>query len=155
LRDILIDESQVEESFYIPDSQLEKWRYLKGAKNEPRVHKASGFIYKYTEGGIPFPDNLDGPARTILTAEGGTTPSRFKHIILTPSGRYRRLTPVELERLNGFPDNWTSGIPDTKRAFLMGNALVVGIIERIGKILADTLCEEIAAQPDNLVKPSL
>lgn len=144
LEDILVDESQVEESFYIPDSQLEKWKYLKGAKNELRVHQPSGFAYKYTEGGIPFPDNLDGPARTILTAEGGATPSRFKHIILTTDGRYRRLTPVELERLNGFPDDWTSGIPDTKRAFLMGNALVVGIIERVGKVLADTICEEIA-----------
>ena len=144
LKDILIDESQVEGSFYIPDSQLEKWKYLKGAKNEVRVHQPSGFTYKYAEGGIPFPDNLDGPARTILTAEGGSTPSRFKHIILTSGGRYRRLTPVELERLNGFPDDWTSGIPDTKRAFLMGNALVVGIIERVGKVLADTICEEIA-----------
>ncbi|MFC1961527.1 DNA (cytosine-5-)-methyltransferase [Chloroflexota bacterium] len=144
LKDILIDESQVEESFYVPDSQLDKWKYLKGAKNEVRVHQPSGFTYKYTEGGIPFPDNADGPARTILTAEGGSTPSRFKHIILTPSGRYRRLTPIELERLNGFPDNWTSGIPDTKRAFLMGNALVVGIIERVGKVLADTVCKEIA-----------
>lgn len=145
LNDVLLDDSQVDESFFIPESQLEKWKYLKGAKNEERVHKASGFTYNYNEGGIPFPDNLDGPARTILTAEGGSIPSRFKHIILLQNGRYRRLTPVELERLNGFPDDWTSGIPDTKRAFLMGNALVVGIIERVGKVLADKTCEEVAA----------
>lgn len=145
LNDVLLDDSQVDESFFIPESQLEKWKYLKGPKNEERVHKASGFTYNYNEGGIPFPDNLDGPARTILTAEGGSTPSRFKHIILLQNGRYRRLTPVELERLNGFPDDWTSGIPDTKRAFLMGNALVVGIIEQIGKVLADKACEEVAA----------
>ena len=29
----------------------------------------------------PFPDNIDGPSRTILTGEGGATPSRFKHLI--------------------------------------------------------------------------
>lgn len=154
LREILLSEDEVDETYYVPDTELEKWRYLKGAKNEHRVHKASGFEYSYNEGAIPFPDNLEGPSRTILTAEGGSTPSRFKHIILTPSGKYRRLTPIELERLNGFPDGWTKGIPDARRAFLMGNALVVGIIERIGKILADTLCEKIVAQPDNLVKSS-
>jgi len=143
LKDILQEESEIDESFFIPETQLEKWIYLKGAKSEERTHKASGFRYNYTEGGIPFPDDLNGPARTILTAEGGATPSRFKHVVLTPSGRYRRLTPVELERLNGFPDDWTSGIPDTKRAFLMGNALVVGIIEQVGKVLADAVCEEI------------
>ena len=53
----------------------------------------------------------------------------------TESGRLRRLTPVELERLNMFPDNHTAGASDVQRAFLMGNALVVGLIERIGKNL--------------------
>ncbi|MFC1917212.1 DNA (cytosine-5-)-methyltransferase [Chloroflexota bacterium] len=142
LKDILLDDSKVDEGFFISESQLEKWIYLKGAKKERRTHKPSGFEYSYNEGAIPFPDNLESPARTILTAEGGSTPSRFKHIILSSSGRYRRLTPIELERLNGFPDDWTIGIPDTRRAFLMGNALVVGVIERIGKVLADKVCEE-------------
>jgi DNA (cytosine-5)-methyltransferase 1 len=93
---------------------------------------------------MAFPDLLTNPSRTILTAEGGTTPSRFKHIIKTKKG-YRRLTPIELERLNGFPDNWTkfsaSGlkIPDTKRAFFMGNALVIGLIEKVGQVLAQEL----------------
>ena len=49
--------------------------------------------------------------------------------------KYRRLTPIELERLNMFPDNHTLGVSDTKRAFLMGNALVVGVIEKLGKEL--------------------
>jgi DNA (cytosine-5)-methyltransferase 1 len=90
---------------------------------------------------MAFPDLLTNPSRTILTGEGGTTPSRFKHIIKTKRG-YRRLTPVELERLNGFPDNWTkfdsngNQVSDAKRAFFMGNALVIGLIEKVGKILA-------------------
>ena len=45
----------------------------------------------------------------------------------------RRLVPIELERLNGFPDNHTAGATDGKRAFFMGNALVVGIVEKIAK----------------------
>ncbi|HUX48864.1 MAG TPA: DNA (cytosine-5-)-methyltransferase [Dehalococcoidia bacterium] len=149
LKDIILPEDKVDTTYYVADGQIEKWRYLKGAKKEHRIHKASGFEYSYNEGAIPFPDNLEEPSRTILTGEGGSTPSRFKHIILTPTGRYRRLTPIELERLNGFPDDWTAGIPDTRRAFLMGNALVVGIIERIGQVLADVLCEAIVIQTDN------
>lgn len=78
------------------------------------------------------PDSIDKPSRTIITGEGGAAPSRFKHVVQTPSGRYRRLTPIELERLNIFPDNHTHGTSDMRRAFLMGNALVTGIVERIG-----------------------
>ncbi len=86
---------------------------------------------------MTFPDRLDGPARTIVTGEGGSTPSRFKHVIKTKSGKLRRLTPLELERVNMFPDNHTAGIPDAKHAFIMGNALVVGVIEKLGKSLAE------------------
>jgi DNA (cytosine-5)-methyltransferase 1 len=139
LGDVLLEEIQVPEEFFIPDEQLEAWRYLKGSKREARVHKASGMTYSYNEGPLPFPDPLDRPARTILTAEGGTSPSRFKHVVLTPSGRFRRLTPVELERINEFPDGWTEGMSSGKRAFCMGNALVVGLIERVGQVLADEL----------------
>jgi DNA (cytosine-5)-methyltransferase 1 len=91
---------------------------------------------------MAYPDSTDNPSRTILTGEGGSSPSRFKHIIQTPSGRHRRLMPIELERLNGFPDDWTKFLADgvetsdVRRAFFMGNALVVGVVERIGKTLA-------------------
>ncbi len=139
LGDILVDESEVPPEYLIPESQIDAWRYLKGAKREDRVHKESGVPYCYNEGPLPFPDPLDRPGRTVLTAEGGTSPSRFKHVVETPSGRYRRLTPVELERLNGFPDGWTEGMTSGKRAFCMGNALVVGLIERVGRVLAEEL----------------
>ncbi len=144
LGDVLQNDSEVDDSFYIPENQLKSWKYLKGAKSIERVHKGSGAKYKYAEGSMAFPDLLANPSRTILTGEGGTSPSRFKHIIKTKKG-YRRLTPIELERLNGFPDNWTAenfsgqSIPDTKRAFFMGNALVIGLIERVGMILAQEL----------------
>ena len=128
--------------FRSPERQLKEWKYLKGAKSIERIHKSSGTKYNYSEGSMAFPDQLTNPSRTILTAEGGISPSRFKHIIKTKRG-YRRLTPVELERLNGFPDDWTkfdsegNVVPNTKRAFFMGNALVVGLIEKVGKVLAD------------------
>lgn len=146
LGDVLQPDSEIDESFFIPQSQLKEWKYLKGAKSIDRVHKGSGTQYKYSEGSMAFPDLLTNPSRTILTGEGGTSPSRFKHIIKTRKG-YRRLTPIELERLNGFPDNWTylndSGecVSDTKRAFLMGNALVVGLIEMVGKVIAKELAD--------------
>jgi DNA (cytosine-5)-methyltransferase 1 len=141
LGDILQSDSEVDESFYISDRQLVDWKFLKGAKSIERIHKKSGAKYKYAEGSMAFPDLLTNPSRTILTGEGGTSPSRFKHIIKTKKG-YRRLTPIELERLNGFPDNWTlldanqNKVSDARRAFFMGNALVVGLVEKVGRELA-------------------
>jgi DNA (cytosine-5)-methyltransferase 1 len=139
LGDLLLDEDLVPDEYFIPEEQLHAWRYLKGAKREERTHKASGMKYHYNEGALPFPDPLDRPARTVLTAEGGKSPSRFKHVVRTASGRYRRLTPIELERINGFPDGWTEGLSPTKRAFCMGNALVVGLVHRVGLVLAEEL----------------
>lgn len=147
LGDIILPESQVPEEFFATEAQLKKWKYLKDAKSEKRTHKATGKTWTYSEGKMSFPDRLSEPARTVLTGEGGTSPSRFKHIIRTESGRYRRLTPVELERLNGFPDDWTrwqtqgKEMSDSRRAFCMGNALVVGVVERIGKELAEEWTE--------------
>ncbi len=132
LGDILVDEHNVPDSFFINDEDVEKWQYAKGGKSEKRINKTTGFEYNYSEGAMAFPDSADKPSRTIITGEGGAAPSRFKHVILSNSGRYRRLTPIELERLNMFPDNHTKGASDLRRAFLMGNALVTGIVERIG-----------------------
>ena len=141
LGDVLTDEEWVPAEFFIPEEQLEAWRILKGSKSIERVHKGSGATYRYAEGPLPFPDPLDRPARTVLTGEGGVSPSRFKHVVQTPSGRFRRLTPVELERINGFDEGWTEGMSDGKRAFCMGNALVVGLVERVGRELVSELAE--------------
>lgn len=142
LKDI-IQNGEVTEDFYISSEDLDKWNYLKGPKKEIRK-SADGFEYNYSEGGMIFPDPLDKPSRTIITGEGGKSASRFKHVIQTPKG-LRRLTPVELERLNMFPDDHTklNGITDTKRAFFMGNALVVGVIEKIGIALTEKIKNEV------------
>lgn len=145
LGDIIIDdENIIPDEYFIKDKDLVKWKYLKGGKKQPRKSK-NGFEYMYSEGPMVFPDQRDKPSRTIVTGEGGSTPSRFKHVIMTKSGKLRRLTPVELEKLNMFPDNHTKYMldgkitPDVKRAFLMGNALVVGVIEKLGEVLLELI----------------
>lgn len=142
----VIQADATSKDLYIDDKELDKWTYLKGAKKEMRKN-AQGFEYHYSEGGMIFPDPLNKPSRTIITGEGGKSPSRFKHVIQTPNG-FRRLTPVELERLNMFPDNHTQleGMSDTKRAFFMGNALVVGVIEKIGVSLKEKITNVAAVQ---------
>lgn len=136
LREVLQPAKDVPESFFITDGHLGRWKYLKDRKDIPRVAK-NGHAYLYSEGGIPFPDPIDQPSRTILTGEGGVTPSRFKHVVEADDGRLRRLTPLELERLNGFKDGWTdTGMSDGRRAFMMGNALVVGLVRKVGRALA-------------------
>lgn len=139
----LIDEDFVPDEFFISEEDLPKWQYEKGAKKINRVSK-QGFEYIFSEGGMAFPDYLDQPSRTIITGEGGTAPSRFKHVVQTKSGRYRRLLPIELERMNMFPDNHTlhPEVSDGRRAFLMGNALVCGIVEQIGKSLYQFIYDE-------------
>lgn len=147
LGDVLQKDSEVPDEYWVSPTRLKDWKYLKGAKSIEREHKGSGTKYNYAEGKMAFPDLLTNPSRTILTGEGGNTPSRFKHIIQTKNG-WRRLTPVELERLNGFPDDWTKYdqngkvISDGKRAFFMGNALVIGLIEQVGKQLAKEISKK-------------
>ena len=142
LANALLPDEEVPAEFFIPASQERAWELLKGAKKEKRVDKRTGYEYEYSEGGIAYPDPLDRPSRTILTGEGGRSASRFKHVVQGDSGRLRRLVPEELEYLQGFPRGWTesrsdgSPISDGRRAFFMGNALVVGVVERIGKELA-------------------
>ncbi len=139
----LVDEKLVPEDFFISQEDLPKWEYEKGAKKIERVSK-EGYKYMFSEGGMAFPDSLDQPSRTIITGEGGASPSRFKHVVKTKSGRYRRLLPIELERMNMFPDNHTlhPEVSDGRRAFLMGNALVCGIVEQIGKSLYQFIFDE-------------
>lgn len=139
----LVNEELIPEEFFISDEDLPKWEFEKGSKKINRVSK-EGFEYVFSEGAMAFPDSPDRPSRTIITGEGGVAPSRFKHVVLTPSGRYRRLIPLELERLNMFPDNHTyhPDVTDGRRAFLMGNALVCGIIQQVGKSLYRFIYDE-------------
>ena len=156
--DSVLEKTKVDKSFYIDknkkvkrrvipqidrepiviETEYDMWDYLKGRKNQYKINKTSGFKYKYGEGKMIFPDPRDKPSRTIITGEGGPSPSRFKHVIEEDDGSLRRLIPVELEKLNMFPENHTEHekVTDNKRAFFMGNALVIGVVEKIGSELS-------------------
>lgn len=138
LREIIQPESEVDEKYYLTDEQIEKFEYMRGAKKIERT-SADGHKYFYSEGGMSPFDDLDLPARTMLTSEGSL--NRSTHLLYV-DGRYRFITPVEAERLQDFPDNWTKHkkteedeiieVTDRMRLFFMGNALVTGIVKRIG-----------------------
>jgi DNA (cytosine-5)-methyltransferase 1 len=126
LKDI-IDKNSDKKEFLIHN--VEKWKYLKSAKKLTRTSK-SGFTYTFSEGQIAFPDNLDRPARTMLTSESSL--NRSSHLLYDSDLlSYRTLTPIEAERLNGFPDNWTDFLSNKQRFFMMGNALVCGVVEKL------------------------
>lgn len=134
-------QKNVDEKFYITTEKMPKWTYLKGAKKIPR-QTADGHAYTFSEGPIAFPDPWDRPGRTMLTSEA--TLNRSTHIVSDPStGKLRLITPIEAERLQGFEDEWTNtGMPDRMRYFCMGNALVVPMITRMGKVLDAIIAEE-------------
>lgn len=138
LADIL--EKNVGEEFYINGS-LSKWYYLKGSKKIERTSK-TGHKYIFSEGTIAFPDPTDRPSRTMLTSESSL--NRSTHVVNDlETSKPRLLTPIECERLNGFDDNWTNtGMPQKFRYFCMGNALVVGIIEKLGLEIAEIIDRE-------------
>ncbi len=127
-------QKNVDDRFYITTDKMPKWTFLKGAKKIPRV-SSNGHEYVFSEGPVAFPDPWDRPGRTMLTSE--STLNRSTHVVSDPgTGRLRLLTPIETERLQGFDDDWTnSGMPDRMRYFCMGNALVVPMISRMGKVL--------------------
>lgn len=143
-RAILLGEilqKNVDEKYYIPSDKKAKWVYLKGAKKIPRT-SANGHEYMFSEGPVAFPDPWDRPGRTMLTSE--STLNRSTHVVADPgTGELRLLTPVEAERLQGFDDDWTNtGMPDRMRYFCMGNALVVPMITRMGRVLDTIIAEE-------------
>ena len=144
LKDVLETPSDLLNSLYLSEDKVDKFRYLRGAKKFERTN-SEGFTYTYSEGAMSLVDSTDLPSRTLLTSEGAI--SRTTHLVEDSKG-YRLLTALETERLQGFPDNWTQvklnngkevEVSDTRRKFFMGNALVVEVVEFLGKYIADNL----------------
>ena len=127
----------------LPKESRQTWQYIKGGKRKPRT-TASGYAYVYTEGPVPLVDEWNLPARTMLTSEGSF--NRCSHLVRDKEIReIRVLTPVEAERIQGFPDNWTqecmvngkiTPMPERMRYFCMGNALVVSLIRQMEAVLS-------------------
>ena len=136
----IIERGDVKKELFLSEKAIQKFNYLKGGKKIERTAK-NGHKYYYSEGPIANPDYLDRPARTMLTSEG--TVNRSTHIIDDPkTGKRRILSALECERINQFPDNWTDTMPYKKRYFMMGNALVCGIVKRIGDVIIPIMKEE-------------
>lgn len=136
-----IVQKDVDQYFYLNEIKKNKFKYLRGSKKIPRID-SNGFEYTYSEGAMSPFDDINLPGRTMLTSEGSV--NRSTHIIKDPkTNNLRILTPIECERLNQFPDDWTNtGMPEKKRYFMMGNALVCGIISKIGDIIFEILKDE-------------
>ena len=140
----IIEDGEVDAKYFLLDEKLEKWKYLKGSKRIERK-KPNGETYCFAEGSLSFPDKLDVPARTMLTSE--STTNRSSHVVEDKvSGNLRTLTPVEAERIQMFPDNWTNiesrAMTERRRFFMMGNALVVGIAKRLGDAISNIVDDE-------------
>ena len=161
----IMEDGDIDEQFFIPEEKLyytypdvthsdetkgklskeerQTWQYLKGAKKINRK-SSNGHEYVFSEGAIPMVDEYDKPARTMLTSEGSF--SRTTHIVRDKkTGKIRLLTPIEMERIQGFPSDWTKeclvegekiAMPVNKRRFMMGNALVVNLIAKMEEQLA-------------------
>jgi DNA (cytosine-5)-methyltransferase 1 len=131
----ILEKKNVDGKFFLGED-VSRWEYLKGRKRIPRV-KPNGEAYIYSEGPVPFPDVVSRPGRTMLTSESSV--NRSTHVVPDKvTGELRLLTPVECERLNEFPDGWTdTGMPDKYRYFVMGNALVTGIVTTLGETLIE------------------
>ncbi|GEL76488.1 DNA (cytosine-5-)-methyltransferase [Tenuibacillus multivorans] len=142
-------QGEVNEKYYLTNdkknkkdrTEYQEMKYQKGAKREKRISK-TGHEYYYTEGSMSFPDQLDLPSRTMLTSEG--TKNRSSHVVKDlDTGRIRYLTPIECELLNGFEPGWTdTGMPERTRYFCMGNALVVGLIKKMGNQIVEIFKDE-------------
>ncbi len=161
----IMEDGDVDKSFFIPKERLyytspevdhsdetkerlseeahRTWQYVKGAKKLPRQAQ-NGHEYIFSEGPVTMIDEYDKPARTMLTSEGSF--NRTTHIVRDKkTGEIRLLTPIEVERIQGFPSNWTKEclvagekieMPVNKRRFMMGNALVVNLINQMEKELS-------------------
>lgn len=134
LRDVL-ERTPVDEHYFLRDKDMPQWIYAKGSKHEKR-RRRDGSSYYFSEGSVQFPEALEKPSRTMLTSESQV--GRSTHVVRDQiTGHLRVLTPIECERLNGFPDGWTNtGMPERMRYFCMGNALVVPLVTRIARVIA-------------------
>ncbi len=115
-----------------------------------RTHK-DGNGFREVKSGIaptiPARAREDGSGRQgVIMYPHGNNPGGMKKLpnlrahsgaihneILYP--QIRRLTPVECERLQGFPDNWTESVSDTQRYKCLGNAVTVNVVAEIFKRL--------------------
>jgi DNA (cytosine-5)-methyltransferase 1 len=139
LKDVL--EENVDKKYFFSKDYM---NYLR-TKAEREKARNNGFLYKITD--------LDAHSTTLIYSY--TTLERnivideknFNRIPKEEKDKFddikgRRLTPIECERLQGFPDNWTEGISNTQRWKLIGNSVTVPVIKEITKNILEKLKQE-------------
>ena len=89
---------------------------------------AQAKIEKYSKG-----YKLTGKAPTLTTELAHSTGSNITPKLIKEIGKNRRATPVECERLQTVPDNYTSMVSDTQRYRMLGNGWTVDVIAHIFK----------------------
>lgn len=127
--------------YFLTEVQRDKFEVLRDGKRVPRT-RPNGETYIYSEGKMEFPDSLDLPGRTMLTSEASI--NRSTHVIKDwATDNLRFITPIEAEKLQSFPEDWTNtGMPQKRRYFMMGNALVTQIINRLENTLSNIIENE-------------
>lgn len=134
-------EEDVDPKYFFTETQWKRIQELKRSSSKTKISKNGGHKYTITEGNISFPDSPAKPARTIITSEGSI--NRSTHVIeIIRDKLYRKLTPLEVEKINGFNGEWTEGMSDRMRYFCMGNSLVVGVVTDIGNVLGKIIKSE-------------
>lgn len=137
----IVNKAQTKGDLYIlNEKQIDKFKELKGAKKKERT-RPDGTKYFYTEGNMSFPENMDLPGRTMLTSESSV--NRSTHVIYDEKiSKYRFISENEAELLQMFPIDWTNTMNSKSRYFVMGNALVTGIVSRLEESLREIISNE-------------
>lgn len=139
LKDLLV--SRVSNKYYLNANQGKRLYALKDRKRIERT-RPNGETYYYSEGKMSYPDDINLPGRTMLTSESSI--NRSTHIVrISKNAKNRFITPIEAERLNTFPDDWTNtGMTEKQRYFMMGNALVCNILSQLDSQLSSIISNE-------------
>ena len=124
LKDIL--EQNVDKSLYLSDDEIVKAQFKKSKKSIPRVK--NGFEYFFNEGSIQFPNSIEKKSQCLLAAGQGI--SRTTTYVDNGNG-IRKLSPVECERLQNVPDNYTDNVSNSQRYKMLGNGWTVDVIAYI------------------------
>ena len=152
--------NKVDEKYYLSDEQYKKMQTRNRygdhiIKKDDHIHPCLLAIGKSDVGVIDENNYIIAHSlypRSSKTGEGGTghlsksngtsyciDTGNAQAIEIKNPQRIRRLTPIECERLQGFPDNFTAGVSDTQRYKQMGNTITVNVIQAIIKKLINVI----------------
>lgn len=117
----------------IMEKDVDEKYYYKCTFDEPDMSKAiCTNLHINGHDIIKRVQNPDFKCHTLTTCGGGNTQKK-----VLDNGRARKLTPLEYERLQTLPDNYTAGVSNTARYTAIGNGWTVDVIAHILKGIAE------------------